>query len=124
MTLKQLEPTVDTLTVPQQIVRMDLDRIRDYGENLDFYNGIQWRGAARRGERRITLNYVKVFIDKITSYLMSSLSFVVATTPQKPGRGPNAPTMPCSRSTRPMAWSSSTSRRSWTSLSWAMAATR
>ena len=77
MTLKELESKVDTLTVPQQIARMDLDRIRDYGENLDFYNGIQWRGAARRGGRRITLNYVKVFVDKITSYLMSGLSFAV-----------------------------------------------
>ena len=68
---------MDTLTIPQQIARMDLDRLRAYQENLDFYNGIQWPGRARRGERRLTFNYAKAFVDKLTSYLISGLSVVV-----------------------------------------------
>ena len=68
---------MDTLTIPQQIARMDLDRLRVYQENLDFYIGIQWPGRARRGERRLTFNYAKAFVDKLTSYLISGLSVVV-----------------------------------------------
>ncbi|MEE9324174.1 MAG: phage portal protein [Dehalococcoidia bacterium] len=63
------------LTLPQKLAQMDADRIRDYRENLDFYNGVQWLGASRRRERRLTLNYAKTFVDKITSYLMAELSF-------------------------------------------------
>jgi len=56
---------------------MDFQRLRAYQENLDFYNGIQWLGSVRRGERRITFNYAKAFVEKVTSYLMSGLSFAV-----------------------------------------------
>ena len=38
---------MDNLTLPQQIERMDLDRLRAYSENLDFYNGAQWPGRSR-----------------------------------------------------------------------------
>ncbi len=68
---------MNNLTIPQQIARMDLERLRAYRENLDFYNGLQWSGGYRRRERRITFNYAKVFIEKVTSYLMSGLSFTV-----------------------------------------------
>lgn len=64
-------------TLPQHIVRMDPDRLRAYRENLDFYNGIQWLGHPRHRERRLTFNYAKVFVDKVTSYLMSGLDFNV-----------------------------------------------
>jgi hypothetical protein len=64
-------------TIPQQIARMDSDRLRAYRENLDFYNGLQWPGRARRGERRLTVNYAKAFVEKVTSYLMSDLNFSV-----------------------------------------------
>ncbi len=64
-------------TIPQQIARMDSDRLRSYRENLDFYNGLQWPGKARRGERRLTVNYAKAFVEKVTSYLMSDLHFSV-----------------------------------------------
>lgn len=57
--------------------RMDLDRLKTYRENLDFYNGIQWPGNPRRRERRLTFNYAKVFVDKVTSYMMSSLDFAI-----------------------------------------------
>jgi len=63
--------------ISQQIARMDSARLRAYRENLDFYNGLQWPGGGRRRERRLTFNYVKVFIDKGTSYLMSGLNFAV-----------------------------------------------
>ena len=68
-------------SLPQSLQKKDLDRLRSYRENLDFYNGIQWltpdSSGGRRRDRRLTFNYAKVFIDKITSYLMSGISFVV-----------------------------------------------
>ncbi|MFQ5987689.1 MAG: phage portal protein, partial [Dehalococcoidia bacterium] len=68
---------MNNLTIPQQIARRDTHRLRNYRENLDFYNGIQWLGNPRRGERRITVNYAKAFVEKATSYLMSGLNFAV-----------------------------------------------
>jgi len=68
---------MNKLTLPQQIASMDADRLRLYRENLEFYNGWQWPGSGRRRERRLTFNYAKVFIDKVTSYLMSGLNFAV-----------------------------------------------
>jgi len=64
-------------TLPMQLARLDLDRIKGYRELLDFYYGRQWAGRERRGERRLIFNYAKVFIDKITSYLMSGIHFAV-----------------------------------------------
>ena len=68
---------MNKVTLPQQIASMDADRLRLYRENLEFYNGWQWPGSGRRRERRLTFNYAKVFIDKVTSYLMSGLNFAV-----------------------------------------------
>jgi hypothetical protein len=53
---------------------MDEDRRRAYRDNLNFYAGDQWEGRPRRGERRLTFNYAKAFVDKITSYLLIGLS--------------------------------------------------
>jgi hypothetical protein len=64
-------------TIPMQLARLDTERIRGYKELLDFYQGRQWEGRERYGERRLTFNYAKVFIDKITSYLMSGINFAV-----------------------------------------------
>ena len=64
-------------TLPQQLARKDVDRLRAYRENLDFYRGHQWEGRARGRERRLTFNYARAFVDKLTSYLMSGMSFVV-----------------------------------------------
>ncbi|HUT96623.1 MAG TPA: phage portal protein [Dehalococcoidales bacterium] len=60
-----------------QLNRQDIDRLKVYRELLDFYHGRQWLGRERRGEKRLTFNYTKVFVDKITSYLMSGISFAV-----------------------------------------------
>jgi len=63
--------------IPAQLNRLDSDRTRSYKELLDFYHGRQWEGRERYGERRLIFNYAKVFIDKITSYLMSGINFAV-----------------------------------------------
>jgi hypothetical protein len=64
-------------SVLSQLARMDLGRIKNYKELLDFYFGRQWEGKSRWHERRLTFNYAKVFIEKVTSYLMGDISFVV-----------------------------------------------
>ncbi len=58
---------------PQELLNYDLERIKGYKELLDFYHGRHWEGRPRFGEKRLTLNYAKVFIDKITSYVMSGM---------------------------------------------------
>ncbi len=63
--------------LPLRLPRMDEDRMRRYRENLDFYEGRQWEGRGRRGERRLTLNYAKAFADKVTSYLLTGLAVQV-----------------------------------------------
>jgi len=63
--------------VVEKLARTDLERMRKYQELLDFYNGRQWEGRERRGERRLIFNYARVFVEKITSYLMTGMSFEV-----------------------------------------------
>ncbi len=63
--------------IPTQLTRRDSDRLKGYKELLDFYHGRHWEGYARRGEKRLTFNYAKVVIDKVTSYLMSGINFAV-----------------------------------------------
>jgi len=60
-----------------QLNRLDIDRLRGYRELLDFYHGRQWESRERRGEKRLTFNYAKVFTDKVTSYLMSGINFAI-----------------------------------------------
>ena len=76
---------MDNLTLPQQLARRDLDRMAAYRENLDFYHGAQWTGRPRRRERQLTFNYAKVFVDKVTSYLMAGMR-VVAEPLEEAGR--------------------------------------
>ncbi len=64
-------------TISMQLIHRDSDRIRGYKELLDFYYGRHWEGRERRGEKRLTFNYTKVFVDKVTSYLMSGIKFAV-----------------------------------------------
>ncbi len=64
-------------TVTAQLNRLDPERLRGYKGLLDFYNGRQWEGRERRGERRLIFNYARVFVEKITSYLMTGISFAV-----------------------------------------------
>ncbi len=62
---------------PSELKRRDTDRLKRYRELLDFYHGVHWDGRERRGEKHLTFNYAKVFIDKVTSYLMSGVHFTV-----------------------------------------------
>ena len=66
-----------TLTLPQQLARMDAPRLRGYAELLSFYQGEQWPRLMRRRERRLTFNYAKAFVEKTASYLMSGMRAVV-----------------------------------------------
>jgi len=68
---------MNQLALPQQVARMDTGRLRQYRENLDFYNGLQWQGRARPRERRLTFNYAQTLVSKLTSYLMSGMTTVV-----------------------------------------------
>jgi hypothetical protein len=68
---------VNETNILNQIISKDSERLRGYTDLLNFYQGKQWPGRERWGEKRLTFNYAKVFIDKITSYLMSEISFTV-----------------------------------------------
>jgi Phage portal protein, SPP1 Gp6-like len=61
----------------EQLAKLDGGRLRSYRENLAFYQGQQWPASPRRRERRLVFNYAKAVIDKVASYLMSGVSFVV-----------------------------------------------
>jgi len=62
---------------PAILGNRDNGRIRSYRELLDFYHSIQWQGREKWGEKRLTFNYSRVVIDKVTSYLMSGINFAV-----------------------------------------------
>jgi len=63
--------------IPRLVRLRDQERLRAYRDNLDFYNGNQWPNNPKYRQRRLTLNYARVLIDKVSSYLMSSLNFAV-----------------------------------------------
>lgn len=60
---------------PSDLARRDAERTRGYRSLLDFYHSIQWEGREKLGEKRLTFNYARVVIDKVTSYLMSGVGF-------------------------------------------------
>ena len=68
---------MNDVSIPTQLTRHDIDRMRSYKDLLDLYHGQHWEGRAVKGEKRLTFNYAKVFIDKVTSYLMSGINFAV-----------------------------------------------
>src|SRR3972149_10517287 len=70
-------PQGDALPLPQQLVRLDLSRLRAYRDNLEFYQGRQWAEPQRLRLRRITFNYAKAMVEKTASYTMSGVSFLV-----------------------------------------------
>jgi hypothetical protein len=72
--------------LPMQLQEMDHERRARYREMLAFYEGRQWPGRARRGERRLTFNYAKAFIDKVTSYLLNGSSVQVEGGESEAGR--------------------------------------
>ena len=62
------------LSLPQQLEQRDAARMRAYQENLSFYAGAHWPGSPRRRERRLTFNYVRTFVHKITAALMAGMT--------------------------------------------------
>ncbi len=63
---------------PPALSQADSLRIARYREYLDFYNGYQWEGLPSPGEKRLTFNYARVFVNKAASYLMGKgVSFAV-----------------------------------------------
>ena len=64
-------------TIPMQLARLDMDRVKGYKELLDFYYGRQWEGRERHGERRLIFNYARVLIASITQYGTINLSLKV-----------------------------------------------
>ncbi len=71
---------------PAVLRQLDVERLRGYRELLEFYRGSQWPGRPKAGERRLTFNYARVVVDKVTSYLMAGRSFMV----EPGGDGPGA----------------------------------
>lgn len=63
--------------LPEVLAKLDHDRLNRYTANLDFYGGSQWQTTNAAVKRRLTFNYAKVFIDKLTSYVMSGITPVV-----------------------------------------------
>ncbi len=53
-----------------QVLDSDAARFSRYRTYLDFYNGQQWTEKRRPGERRLTVNYTRAFVQKGVSYLM------------------------------------------------------
>jgi hypothetical protein len=64
-------------SLPFQISPADAERFRRYRRYLDFYRGEQWSERRRWSEKQLTFNYARVFVDKITSYLMSGAGLTV-----------------------------------------------
>ncbi len=60
--------------LPLQLRQLDFDRLARYRECLAFYQGDHWRGRARRGERRLTFNYARAIVEKVTGYLLAGAS--------------------------------------------------
>src|SRR5829696_9941118 len=57
---------------PQQKDPFERDKVRlnRYRELRDFYDGVQWLGKARRGERRLVINYSRALVRKVVSYTL------------------------------------------------------
>ena len=63
--------------VPSALDRRDTERRERYRRNLSFYNGKHWPGRARGRERRLTFNYAKAAVEKVTSYLLADIRSTV-----------------------------------------------
>ncbi len=63
--------------LPQILARIDTPRFARYRQNLAFYQGKQWAGQGRPRERRLTFNYARTLVEKVTSYLVQGASSVV-----------------------------------------------
>jgi hypothetical protein len=62
---------------PGELAQLDSERMRGYKDLLDFYEGRQWPGR-NSNEKRLTFNYARVVIDKLTSYLMGGMKIKIS----------------------------------------------
>ncbi|HMA37330.1 MAG TPA: phage portal protein [Chloroflexia bacterium] len=63
-----------------------LSRLVRYQQYRAFYNGDQWDDLPAPGERRLTFNYARVFINKAASYLMGKpVGYLATATGGRPG---------------------------------------
>lgn len=58
---------------PSDLANLDRDRFSAYKAALDFYNGTQWEKQSRN--RQLVLNYAKITVDKVTSFLMNEINY-------------------------------------------------
>lgn len=56
-----------TKPFPEQLRQRDLKRLNAYKANLEFYQGQQWLEQHRRRQRRLTINYARAAIDKVSA---------------------------------------------------------
>ena len=63
--------------LPLQLRQLDHDRMARYRDCLAFYQGRHWTGRGRRGERRLTFNYARAIVDKVTGYLLAGAAVQV-----------------------------------------------
>ena len=57
----------------QDLAQLDRERFTSYRAALDFYNGSQWESTGKH--RQLVLNYAKLTVDKVTSYLMNEVNY-------------------------------------------------
>jgi hypothetical protein len=67
------------LTLPAELQRRDKERRAGYARHLAFYGGAQWASPTRaeRRRRRLTINYVKPIIHKVTAALLKGMAVTV-----------------------------------------------
>ena len=60
--------------------QLDRHRLDGYYRYLAFYNGEHWPQwqISRTGHRLLVMNYIRTMIDKLTSYLMSGMTFALS----------------------------------------------
>ena len=66
------------MIAPEPARPEDRARLAAYAEALAFYRGEQWPGRRQRGETRLTFNYARTLLRKVSSYVFSGpVSFSV-----------------------------------------------
>src|SRR3972149_5349512 len=64
--------------LPKLWVRLEKPRLAAYVRNLRFYEGEQWPAQRQASSaRRLTLNYARTLIDKVTSYVTADVRLEV-----------------------------------------------
>ena len=69
--------TLGEQPLPSQLARRDLDRLRRYGEYLDYYDGRRGAPPRQGRERVLNFNYARAMVEKGASYLVTDHRSVV-----------------------------------------------